>query len=124
MILSREPFVSLGRLLALVHPTLSPLAALDLLRDLSKASGSIKPPYSLLLGGLAPFPDLWVTLPFARDIATRYGLLQDKNRGLLAHLLSWDSKAAWSVVTLSSARTSVRAGELVSKYEFHCCIHS
>ncbi|KAG0142080.1 hypothetical protein CROQUDRAFT_50815 [Cronartium quercuum f. sp. fusiforme G11] len=113
----RSPFIALGRLLALVQPvSISPLAALDVLRELPKASGNLKPVYSLLLNGLAPFPDLWITLPLARDIAKRYGLLQSDDSGLLAHLLDWQTRAVWSVVTLSSARTSVRTGELVSNW--------
>lgn len=126
-----EPFISIGRLLSLIQPNpISPITAIEILKDLNQSlikssstnyNQSFKPIYSLLLNGLAPFPDLWVNLKLARQFSIRFGLLKvndsnQKEEGLLASLLDWDSRAIWSVVTLSSVKEPIRTGELVSNW--------
>ncbi|EGG09570.1 uncharacterized protein MELLADRAFT_115747 [Melampsora larici-populina 98AG31] len=134
----REPFISIGRLLLLIEPTpISPITAIEILKELnqnlinssSSSSSSnlynpstFKPVYSLLLNGLAPFPDLWVNLKLARQFSIRFGLLKTDDEdggnenGMLARLLDWNSKSIWSLVTISSVKEPIQTGELVSNW--------
>ncbi|GAA5874558.1 hypothetical protein JCM8547_002191 [Rhodosporidiobolus lusitaniae] len=79
----REPFLSLSRLF--LACSLTPLQGL-LRFSLDPLS------YSLDLSGLAPFPDLWVPLQVAREVAKELG-----RDGELSALLQWETRAAWSV---------------------------
>ncbi|KAH9809901.1 hypothetical protein DFH28DRAFT_513165 [Melampsora americana] len=131
----REPFISIGRLLSLIKPNpISPITAIEILKELHQSTlmntssnhhhPSFKPIYSLLLNGLAPFPDLWVNLKLARLFSIRFGLLKvndddegnEKESGLLASLLDWNTKSIWSIVTLSSVHQPIRTGELISNW--------
>ncbi|GAA5934899.1 hypothetical protein JCM10213_007891 [Rhodosporidiobolus nylandii] len=80
---NREPFVSLSRLF--LACSLSPLEGL-LRFSLDPLS------FSLSLGGLGPFLDLWLPLSPAREIAAELGRLDE-----LDGLLEWDTRAAWSI---------------------------
>ncbi|GAA6014422.1 hypothetical protein JCM10207_005455 [Rhodosporidiobolus poonsookiae] len=78
-----QPYVSLARLFFACH--LSPLQGLLRFRPDPLS-------YSLTLAGLAPFPDLWVPLALARQVAEELGRDDE-----LAALLDWETRAAWSV---------------------------
>jgi hypothetical protein len=61
------------------------------------------PPFSPALDGLAPWSDLWIPLPLAREVVGDIGAQRlfwaNKGRGLLGDVhdaVSWEEDGGWS----------------------------